>query len=92
MTPNAGLLHGAGAGPVTQREQVAAIAEALGEPVRLEEVDIDTYRAALTCRSCISAGQRDPDVRGIHSVFTVTASSASGSGVTPRPGPVGTAR
>jgi uncharacterized protein YbjT (DUF2867 family) len=36
-----------GAGPVTQREQVAAIAEALGEPVRVEEVDVDTYRAQL---------------------------------------------
>jgi uncharacterized protein YbjT (DUF2867 family) len=36
-----------GAGPVTLREQVAAIAEALGEPVLLEEVDVDTYRAEL---------------------------------------------
>jgi uncharacterized protein YbjT (DUF2867 family) len=36
-----------GAGPVTVREQVAAIAGALGEPVRLEEVDVDTYRAQL---------------------------------------------
>ena len=36
-----------GAGPLTVREQVAAIAEALGEPVRLEEVDVDTYRAEL---------------------------------------------
>jgi uncharacterized protein YbjT (DUF2867 family) len=36
-----------GAGPVTVREQVAAIAAALGEPVRLEEVDVDTYRAQL---------------------------------------------
>ena len=36
-----------GAGPVTVREQVAAIAEALGEPVRLEQVDIDTYRTEL---------------------------------------------
>jgi uncharacterized protein YbjT (DUF2867 family) len=36
-----------GAGPVTMREQVAAIAGALGEPVRLEEVDVDTYRAEL---------------------------------------------
>ncbi|MCX4099049.1 hypothetical protein [Nocardia sp. alder85J] len=34
-----------GAGPVTVRDQVAAIAAALGEPVRLEQVDIDTYRA-----------------------------------------------
>jgi uncharacterized protein YbjT (DUF2867 family) len=34
-----------GAGPVTVREQVAAIPGALGEPVRLEEVD--TYRAQL---------------------------------------------
>lgn len=36
-----------GAGPVTIRDQVAAIAEALGEPVRLQEVDVDTYRADL---------------------------------------------
>jgi uncharacterized protein YbjT (DUF2867 family) len=36
-----------GAGPVTVREQVAAIAGALGEPVRLEKVDVDTYRAQL---------------------------------------------
>jgi uncharacterized protein YbjT (DUF2867 family) len=36
-----------GAGPVTVREQIAAIAGALGEPVRLEEVDVDTYRAQL---------------------------------------------
>ena len=36
-----------GAGPLTVREQVATIAEALGEPVRLEEVDIPTYRAEL---------------------------------------------
>jgi uncharacterized protein YbjT (DUF2867 family) len=36
-----------GAGPVTVREQVAAIAGALGEPVRLEEVDVHTYRAQL---------------------------------------------
>jgi uncharacterized protein YbjT (DUF2867 family) len=36
-----------GAGPVTVREQVAAIADALGEPVRLEVVDVPTYRADL---------------------------------------------
>jgi uncharacterized protein YbjT (DUF2867 family) len=36
-----------GAGPATAREQVAAIAEALGEPVRLEETDVDTYRTHL---------------------------------------------
>ena len=36
-----------GAGPVTVREQVAAIAAALGEPVRLEQVDVDAYRAEL---------------------------------------------
>ena len=36
-----------GAGPVTVREQVAAIAGALGEPARLEKVDVDTYRAQL---------------------------------------------
>ncbi|HEY0813959.1 MAG TPA: NAD(P)H-binding protein [Pseudonocardia sp.] len=36
-----------GPGPLTTREQVAAIAEALGEPVRLEEVDVDTYRGDL---------------------------------------------
>lgn len=36
-----------GAGPVTIRDQVAAIAEALGEPVRLAEIDVDTYRADL---------------------------------------------
>jgi uncharacterized protein YbjT (DUF2867 family) len=38
-----------GAGPVTVREQVAA---ALGEQVRLEEVDVDTYRALLLTHSC----------------------------------------
>jgi len=36
-----------GPGPVTIRDQVTAIAEALGEPVRLQEVDVDTYRADL---------------------------------------------
>jgi uncharacterized protein YbjT (DUF2867 family) len=36
-----------GAGPLTVREQVAAIAAALGEPVRLDEVDVDTYRSEL---------------------------------------------
>ncbi len=36
-----------GAGSVTIRDQVAAIAEALGEPVRLQEIDVDTYRAEL---------------------------------------------
>jgi uncharacterized protein YbjT (DUF2867 family) len=36
-----------GPGPVPERAQVAAIAEALGEPVRLEVVDVDTYRAQL---------------------------------------------
>ncbi len=36
-----------GAGPLTAREQVAVIAEALGEPVRLDEVDVDTYRDEL---------------------------------------------
>ena len=36
-----------GAGPVTVREQVADIAGALGEAVRLEEVDVDTYREYL---------------------------------------------
>jgi uncharacterized protein YbjT (DUF2867 family) len=34
-----------GPGPITVRDQVAAIAAALGEPVRLEQVDIETYRA-----------------------------------------------
>jgi uncharacterized protein YbjT (DUF2867 family) len=36
-----------GAGLTTVREQVAAIADALGEPVRLQEVDVATYRAEL---------------------------------------------
>lgn len=36
-----------GAGSLTIREQVAAIAEALGEPVHLDEVDVDTYRNEL---------------------------------------------
>jgi uncharacterized protein YbjT (DUF2867 family) len=36
-----------GPGPVTIRDQVAAIADALGEPVRLEEVDVPAYRAEL---------------------------------------------
>nr|WP_246461077.1 NAD(P)H-binding protein [Nocardia transvalensis] len=36
-----------GPGPITLRDQVAAISDALGEPVRLEEVDVDTYRAEL---------------------------------------------
>lgn len=34
-----------GPGPSTTREQVAAIADALGEPVRLTEVDVETFRA-----------------------------------------------
>ncbi|MQY26802.1 SDR family oxidoreductase [Nocardia aurantia] len=34
-----------GPGPITVREQVATIAAALGEPVRLEQVDRETYRA-----------------------------------------------
>ena len=33
-----------GAGPLTIRQQVADIAEAIGEPVRLEVVDAGTYR------------------------------------------------
>ncbi|GIF26709.1 uncharacterized protein YbjT (DUF2867 family) [Actinoplanes tereljensis] len=37
-----------GAGPVAIRDQVAATAEALGGPVRLEQVDVATYRAELT--------------------------------------------
>jgi uncharacterized protein YbjT (DUF2867 family) len=36
-----------GAEPLTVREQVSAIAGALGEPVRLDEVDVDTYRTEL---------------------------------------------
>ncbi|MET0426440.1 MAG: NAD(P)H-binding protein [Actinoplanes sp.] len=36
-----------GPGPVTIRDQVAAIAGALGEPVRLQEIDVDSYRADL---------------------------------------------
>lgn len=36
-----------GAGPVTVLDQVGAIAEALDESVRLEEVDVDTYRSEL---------------------------------------------
>ena len=36
-----------GSGPLTVREQVATIAAALGEPVRLEQVDTATYRAEL---------------------------------------------
>lgn len=36
-----------GSNPLTVREQVSAIAEALGEPVRLDEVDVDTYRTEL---------------------------------------------
>lgn len=39
-----------GAGEPSTREQVAAISEAIGEPVRLEEVGIDTYRAELLDR------------------------------------------
>ena len=37
----------AGAGPLTTREQVATIAEAIGEPVRVDEVDVATYRSEL---------------------------------------------
>ncbi len=59
-----------GAGPITQREQVAAIAEALGEPVRLEEVDVDTYRAELLTEL--------PE-------FAVEGLLASGGGVPPLP-------
>ncbi|MBY8859269.1 NAD(P)H-binding protein [Nocardia sp. CA2R105] len=36
-----------GPGPITQRDQIAAIADALGEPVQLEQVDVETYRAEL---------------------------------------------
>ncbi|MEU8607578.1 NAD(P)H-binding protein [Actinoplanes sp. NPDC048791] len=36
-----------GPGPVTIRDQVAAVAEAIGEPVRVEEVDVETYRTDL---------------------------------------------
>jgi hypothetical protein len=36
-----------GAGPVTVRAQVAAIAEALDESVQLDEVDVETYRTEL---------------------------------------------
>jgi uncharacterized protein YbjT (DUF2867 family) len=36
-----------GPGSLTVRAQVALIAEALGEPVRLDEVDVATYRAEL---------------------------------------------
>lgn len=36
-----------GAGPLTIRQQVADIAEAIGEPVRFEVVDAGTYRADL---------------------------------------------
>ncbi|MGH3158398.1 MAG: hypothetical protein ACRDNF_17745 [Streptosporangiaceae bacterium] len=36
-----------GAGLLTTREQVAAIAEALGEPVRLDEVHVAIYRSEL---------------------------------------------
>ncbi len=36
-----------GAGPLTVREQVATIAAAIGEPVRLQDVDVATYRAEL---------------------------------------------
>ena len=36
-----------GAGPLTVREQVAILASALGELVRLEVVDVPTYRAEL---------------------------------------------
>jgi uncharacterized protein YbjT (DUF2867 family) len=36
-----------GAGSLTIREQVATIAGALGEPVRLDEVDVASYRAEL---------------------------------------------
>lgn len=44
-----------GAGPITVREQVAAIAEALGELVQLLEVDLDTYRAELLTQLPASA-------------------------------------
>lgn len=36
-----------GAGPLTVREQVATIAEALGETIRLQEVSVAAYRAEL---------------------------------------------
>ena len=36
-----------GAGASTVRGQVAAIADALGEPVRLEEIDVDTFRREM---------------------------------------------
>ncbi|MDQ0946494.1 uncharacterized protein YbjT (DUF2867 family) [Streptomyces phaeochromogenes] len=39
-----------GAGPSTVREQVAAIAEAINEPVRVVETDVETYRAELSAK------------------------------------------
>lgn len=36
-----------GAGTLTVRKQVAAIADALGEPVHLDQIDLDTYRTQL---------------------------------------------
>lgn len=53
-----------GAGPVTQREQVAAIAEALGEPVRVDEVDVDTYRAELLAELPVPLVERLLQSRG----------------------------
>jgi uncharacterized protein YbjT (DUF2867 family) len=53
-----------GAGPMTVRDQVAAIAGALGEPVRLEEVDVDTYRAQLLTQLPAPIVERSLRARG----------------------------
>jgi uncharacterized protein YbjT (DUF2867 family) len=39
-----------GGATLTERDQVEAIADALGEPVRLDVLDVDTYREELRAR------------------------------------------
>jgi uncharacterized protein YbjT (DUF2867 family) len=53
-----------GAGPLTVREQVSVIAAALGEPVRLEVVDVDAYRAELLTQMPAAIVERLIQVRG----------------------------
>jgi uncharacterized protein YbjT (DUF2867 family) len=53
-----------GAGPSTVREQVAAIARAIEEPVRLVEIDIDAYHTELSAHLPTFAVDRVIEARG----------------------------
>lgn len=53
-----------GAGPLTVREQVAAISDALGETVHIQEVDVATYRAELLTQVPESLADRLIEFKG----------------------------